>query len=375
MTLLHVIGALGAGGAERFVANLLCELRRRGWPVELMSVSSRTDAATRGMIAELAEAGVPYRTGPSEAVRLGGILWYIGQMRRSRPELVHLHNINTETFQMFVPPPWRPRRALVRTVHNTTLDTKDMDGFALRRNPVAYTIFCSEASEKSARQLVRGPTRVIPYGLRILLPRRTPEARRQARAKLGLEENRVHFLHVGRMVGTSLESAAKAHDVLIRAWRESGAGASGALLHLLGDGNLRPRLTLLAQEDASIRFEGIRPDVADWLVAADCFVMPSRFEGLPVAGIEAVTAGLPCLFSRIAPLVELRPAVALWSDVDDVAALAANLEEFAANPREVESSAVEAARERFGIAHAAAGYANVYRELGLAANAMAQEST
>lgn len=40
-----------------------------------------------------------------------------------------------------------------------------------------------------------------------------------------------------------------------------------------------------------------RRNVSEVLNAMDIFVMPSRFEGLPVSGVEAQANGLPCLFS------------------------------------------------------------------------------
>jgi len=46
-----------------------------------------------------------------------------------------------------------------------------------------------------------------------------------------------------------------------------------------------------------VLFLGQMPDVSDWYQAMDCFVLPSLFEGLPVVGIEAQAAGLPCVFS------------------------------------------------------------------------------
>jgi glycosyltransferase involved in cell wall biosynthesis len=365
MSIVHVIGTLEAGGAERFVVNLVCELKRRGWDMRLVALGARSDAAGRRMRQDLAEAEVPLAVGPTTDIRLRSVLWYLRQMRRARPQLLHVHTPNTETMQLLVPPPWRPRRGVVRTVHNTNLGITDMHVFSTRHLAVGCSIFCSEASLEWNKAWVRGAARVIPYGVRLDLPARTPGRAREAKRRLGLDPAELHFLAMGRMEGTAEKSCQKAQDVLIPAWRQSGVGGRGAHLHLLGDGELRPRFEALARGDASIHFHGVRGDVPDWLMAADCFVMPSRWEGLPVAGIEAVTTGLPCIFSRIQPLVELGPPVALWCDVDDLAGLSGALREFAANPVAPSAHAVDAVRERFGIARAADAYAEVYRGLGV----------
>ena len=53
---------------------------------------------------------------------------------------------------------------------------------------------------------------------------------------------------------------------------------------------------------------GQMADVSAWYQAMDCFVLPSLFEGLPVVGIEAQAAGLPCVFSdRVTDEVLLSP--------------------------------------------------------------------
>lgn len=45
-------------------------------------------------------------------------------------------------------------------------------------------------------------------------------------------------------------------------------------------------------------FLGVKANVEDYLFAADCYVMPSLYEGLPVAGVEAECTGIPCVFSE-----------------------------------------------------------------------------
>ena len=49
--------------------------------------------------------------------------------------------------------------------------------------------------------------------------------------------------------------------------------------------------------DNCVIFAGIRKDVNKCMQAMDLFLLPSRFEGLPVVGIEAQAAGLPCLMA------------------------------------------------------------------------------
>lgn len=71
-------------------------------------------------------------------------------------------------------------------------------------------------------------------------------------------------------------------------------------LVIVGDGDLKEYLTSLAQELGvanKVTFTGSRKDVERLLQAFDIFLLPSLYEGLPVIGIEAQTAGLPCLFS------------------------------------------------------------------------------
>lgn len=72
-------------------------------------------------------------------------------------------------------------------------------------------------------------------------------------------------------------------------------------LLLLGDGPLKDSVkakSSFLEIDDKVIFLGVRNDVGKLLQAADCFIMPSLYEGLPVAGIEAQCSGLPCVFSN-----------------------------------------------------------------------------
>lgn len=78
---------------------------------------------------------------------------------------------------------------------------------------------------------------------------------------------------------------------------------SGHNVHLLllGNGSMMDEVKKQAERmcvQDRITFLGVKSNVQDYLFAADCYVMPSLYEGLPVAGVEAQCAGLPCIFSK-----------------------------------------------------------------------------
>ena len=72
-----------------------------------------------------------------------------------------------------------------------------------------------------------------------------------------------------------------------------------AKLVLVGDGELRDAVVQKANQlpENSVLLLGTRNDIPELLQAADVFVFPSLFEGLPVTMIEAQAAGLPCVMS------------------------------------------------------------------------------
>lgn len=74
-----------------------------------------------------------------------------------------------------------------------------------------------------------------------------------------------------------------------------------AILILLGDGELLKKMKLKAKNlniEKSVMFLGNVNNVNEMYQAMDVFILPSLFEGLPVVGIEAQTAGLKCVFSN-----------------------------------------------------------------------------
>ncbi len=73
---------------------------------------------------------------------------------------------------------------------------------------------------------------------------------------------------------------------------------------IVGRGKLKDELES-ADKTGRLKLLGFRTDIVDLLHCSDLFVFPSLQEGLPVALMEAMASGLPCIASRIRGNVDL----------------------------------------------------------------------
>jgi glycosyltransferase involved in cell wall biosynthesis len=99
----------------------------------------------------------------------------------------------------------------------------------------------------------------------------------------------------------------KGHDVLLAALASEPALA-GVHLLVIGDGALRPTLESLASAlglAERVRFLGARRDLGNLLGAMDVFVLPSRWEGLPLSLVLAMGAGRPVVATSVAGIPEV----------------------------------------------------------------------
>jgi len=154
----------------------------------------------------------------------------------------------------------------------------------------------------------------------------------------------------------------KGHRVLLRALADGGRSLERVELDLVGPGALRGELEALARDlglGDRVRFHGALPEpaVAALLDRADLFVLASIversgfMEGIPVALMEALAAGVPCVATRLSGVPELvrDGDTGLLAEPGDAGSLRAALERAIGDP--------DAARRR-----AAAGRELIERE-------------
>src|SRR5258708_23200104 len=94
----------------------------------------------------------------------------------------------------------------------------------------------------------------------------------------------------------------KGIDVLLQAWCLVHQQAPQAQLIIVGDGGLRSQLERLAKSLGianSVEFTGLQSDIPPQLHRGSLAVLPSRWEGMPNALLEAMACGLPCVATRV----------------------------------------------------------------------------
>jgi glycosyltransferase involved in cell wall biosynthesis len=93
----------------------------------------------------------------------------------------------------------------------------------------------------------------------------------------------------------------KRHDLLIRGAAAAASTVPDLYVAILGEGELREETQRLADElmPGRLRLLGHRADVAGLLPAFDAFALPSDYEGLSFAMLEAMAVGLPIIATDV----------------------------------------------------------------------------
>lgn len=165
-----------------------------------------------------------------------------------------------------------------------------------------------------------GKVKVIYNGIDIDRFRYDTNRRNSTRKSLGIQDEFI-LIHTGRFIDQKNQS------FVLDIFYELKKKCKTAKLIFLGDGcqlqNIKEKANRLKLSD-DIRFLGVKGNVEDFLCAADCYVMPSLYEGLPVAAVEAECSGLPTVLSdnitREVQLIDnvsfvsLKESVGVWCD-------------------------------------------------------------
>lgn len=299
------------GGIQRQLAMVCPRLLDRGLGVEVLTRSLSGEPGTQEI------GGVPvHRIKAEETGFASSIRFTWGGLRRlsslePRPSLVHSHELLSTTSLAL----WAKRRWDVPIVAEPHARGREGDLSRLLRKPLGrwrlsdivnhVDCFIAISSSISSELVELGveESKIVRLANAVdshrFAPAGGPSEIARLRAELGLPAGGPIAVFVGRL------EHVKGVDVLVEAWSEVRLRLPRATLLVFGSGSLAQIFDEEGLESTGLDYRGPVDNVLPYLQAADAFVLPSRSEGLPLALLEAMAVGLPCIASDVGGSAEL----------------------------------------------------------------------
>ncbi|WP_233562379.1 glycosyltransferase [Sorangium cellulosum] len=306
-----VVNNLEVGGLEKVVLSLLDRLGDHGFDLSLICLDGegrlfsevKLPRSKCLVITKDLRPVLPGVKSDPEA-----LLWIRRFFHQRSVDIVHVHNRAPLIFAGIAARMLRNRPVVLYSEHNQINRAKGFD-----RRKFGYYAYLADEMVAVSHDLkrilvddvkVRAPVRVIHNGIDGTRFTRALNsgARGRIRAELGIGEQDFVFgcavVHIEQ----------KGLRYLIEAAPEALRRAPEARFVVAGDGPLRAELQQRAQAaglgDRMI-FPGYRSDVPDLVSAFDAYVLPSLWEGLPLALLEALALGKPIVASRVGGVPEI----------------------------------------------------------------------
>ena len=364
-TIAVMLESEGPGGAEVIVLHLAEELRRRGHtvaPVVLVRQDSQGWLENRYV-----ELGfTPERIVIRRTLDLHCLRNIIAMLRRRRVTAVHSHEFGMAIYGTAA------CRALglphVLTLHGNMWMTNAWR----RRAGLRWAIQRSHATAVSEHTRQHLLTALGPRAEKVQtvlngIPYRAGD-RAKIRRELGIADDTVLVSAVGNLIER------KGHAILINAFADAvdQPAAPPCRLVIAGEGVERPKLEALIEARGlatRATLLGHRNDVEDILAASDVFVMPSLWEGLPLAVLEAMFARNAIIASKASGIPEAIPTpdtgiLVTPGDIGELAAALRSVLTSAPLRTSLGANAAARAHTHFEVGAMTAQYEQLYRRTG-----------
>lgn len=293
LKIIHILPELGFGGAERLLVDILKFSDREKFHFQVWCLFRGG-----GFQTEIEKLGVPVEIfGKKSKLGLGLVRELTRKLQQEKPDIVHTH--------LFAGDCWGKIAAhlakvpvIISTEHNLNFDESRVKQAIkiLTYKWTAAVIAVSLAVKKySAKfyKLSADKIQVVYNGI---------DLNRFKYKEPDLNKARLIFGCTGRL------EEQKGQKFLVKAFADVVAKYPLAELWLVGNGSLRWQLEKLAARlglSRNVKFLGQRLKMAELLNELDIFVLPSLWEGLGIAAMEAMACGLPVVASKVDGLREL----------------------------------------------------------------------
>ncbi len=297
------ITELEVGGAERCLVNLALGLARTRFEPVVYSLAPRPAEGKAALVRSLEAAGVPVRFVGVHRPRQ-----ILSAVRRLRKMLIEQspHILQSFLFHANIVATlaaWRAGVPVVVTGIRVTDPSRWRhlaERFICRR--VDRIVCVSQAVAEYVCKTAGMPQEkliTIPNGIELS---RFPAVECVDLQELGVPNGRRAIIYVGRL------DHQKGVDWLLSLMPDVLAQLPSHDLLIVGDGPQRSALEVQAKSlgiAERVHFAGWREDVPAILASCDLLVLPSRWEGMPNALLEAMATGLPVVAANVAGVAEI----------------------------------------------------------------------
>ncbi len=294
-TVMQVTWSLVAGGAETYALTVASGLDASKY----RSVMCGIDQGG-ALEPEVRRRGVPYHImnrRPGVDWRLMGRMFQL--LRREKVDVIHTHHLNQLLYSVVA-----ARLLGIRIVH-TEHSVEMYKSRKLRWMLRLLSIFCHRVTaigadgERVLREKVGIPAGKLEIVRAAVDLGRFNVPRAAAREALGLKPADRAAVIVARLFPE------KNHRLLLAAFAEAAARVPDAKLLIVGDGVEQAAIEEVIAKlnlGGRVAMLGVRRDIPQILAGADVFVLSSDREGLPIAVLEAMAAGLPVIATSVGDL-------------------------------------------------------------------------
>lgn len=302
---LHVTEKLQAAGIESFIMNMYRNIDRSKIQFDFMVMRDEREfydeeiasLGGRKFTIDLSKKMNVFKRIILESIKLNKFL------KANKYSIIHVHSATPLRVFYLIAAKLAGVKTRIYHSHSADIIGKERSKKAVYRLlkllfPI-YATHCFACSEAAARWMypesALGSNRVVVIhnGIDTTKFMFNESIREKYRKELCLEGKFV-VGHTGRF------NEQKNHRFIIEVFSRVAQKAENAVLMLIGTGELKEKIKEMVNGynlKERVMFLGVRDDVNNLLQAMDVFFMPSNYEGLPVAAVEAQCAGLRCVFS------------------------------------------------------------------------------
>ncbi len=295
MRVFHVISGFENGGVETLIWRWVTHMPK---DIEFHIVAH--EILVSSCAERFREHGVTVHLVPSRKHIFRHRRALCSLFRMYRPDVVHVHTTEWGAFALAAAKkagvPCRIQHShAARWEKNPILRLVHALSYLWARRTATDYFACGTAAALTAfgkRGITRA--RIVRNGIDVQTFTYNEALRRRTRAALGIADGQTVVGMVARF------SPQKNHIKALMIFKAFFEKNQNAVLLLVGDGHLRASTEVLARRilpEGAVRFLGVRTDMGALYSAMDRFILPSRFEGLPITLIEAQASGLPAVVS------------------------------------------------------------------------------